>query len=275
MLLIHRWRRRLCAGVAALLLLSASAAHAQTDYYNTDAGRPLRVEDAYALERRAFEFQIAPLRLERAHGDEYHWSVEPEIALGILPRTQLEVAFPLEYVDAGPGLHTAGLAGVEISALYTLNAETALPAFGVGAGVLVPAGALGPSRPLISLKGLMTRTFTWARVHVNSEFTVEWGAARDLLSPESDAVRWMAGLAIDRAFPLRSMLLMAEVFAEEPLVEGRDLEWTAGAGLRYQLTPRWALDGGAGRRMTGQAPAWYFTFGSAVAVGLPWSSGTR
>ena len=32
-------------------------AQAQTDYYNTDAGRPLRVEDAAALERRGFEHE--------------------------------------------------------------------------------------------------------------------------------------------------------------------------------------------------------------------------
>src|SRR5688500_4458202 len=61
-------------------------ASAQTDYYNTDAGRPIRIEDAYATERYAFELQLAPLRLERSRGGVYNWGVEPEIAYGILPR---------------------------------------------------------------------------------------------------------------------------------------------------------------------------------------------
>ena len=56
------WRRcrprRLTVFLATTLALSAtlpSTARAQTDYYNTDAGRPVRIEDAYTLERRGFE----------------------------------------------------------------------------------------------------------------------------------------------------------------------------------------------------------------------------
>ena len=75
----------------AAALLSVRPALAQTDYYNTDAGRPITVEDAYAVERFAFELQLAPLRLERAWRGVYNWGVEPEIAYGIFPRTQLEV----------------------------------------------------------------------------------------------------------------------------------------------------------------------------------------
>jgi hypothetical protein len=44
--------------------------------------------------------------------------------------------------------------------------------------------------------------------------------------------------------------------------------WNAAAGLRYQLAPRWAIDGGIGRRFTGDDRAWYVTFGSAFALGL-------
>src|SRR4029453_3509588 len=64
-----------------------AAAGAQTDYYNTDAGRPIRVEDAYPTERYGFELQLAPLRLERSRGGVYNWGVEPELAYGVLPRT--------------------------------------------------------------------------------------------------------------------------------------------------------------------------------------------
>ena len=59
----------------AIASLAARPAAAQTDYYNTDAGRPITIEDAYPVERRALELQLAPLRLERARGGTYHLSL--------------------------------------------------------------------------------------------------------------------------------------------------------------------------------------------------------
>ena len=242
-------------------------AAAQTDYYNTDTGRPLQIEDAYPLERRAFELQAAPLRLERARGGLYQWGIEPEMAFGILPRTQLELSAPLAFIDGGPGVQRSGLAGIELSALHNLNVETSIPALAIGAGVLLPVGALGPDRAYTSIKGILTRTFTWARFHVNGEYT--FGS-----EPESigtvDLARWTAGIAVDRTFPLRSLLIGGEVFAREHLRGGEDVEWNAGAGVRYQLSPRVALDGGIGRRLTGDDQTWYLTFGTAYAFGLPW-----
>ena len=79
----------------------------------------------------------------------------------------------------------------------------------------------------------------------------------------------MGGLAVDRAFPLRSLLVTAEVVARQPLVEGADVAWETAAGTRYQLGPRLALDGGAGYRLTGDA-GWFVTAGAAISLGLPW-----
>ncbi len=262
---------RFGAGVAIALTVLARPASAQTDYYNTDAGRPIRIEDAYPLERRGFEIQAAPLRLERARGGVYHWGIEPELAVGILPRTEIEVGFPLAFTDAA-GQRTIGLAGVDVSALYNLNAETTIPALGVAAGVVLPAGRLAPDKAYPWVKGIGTRTFSWARFHVNGEYT--FASPPTAVADESAGVaelsQWVAGVAVDRTFPLRSMLLTAEVFAREPLVEGEHLEWNTGAGIRYQFRPRWALDAGFGRRLTGDDRAWYVTFGSAYAFGLPW-----
>ncbi|HEX2092411.1 MAG TPA: hypothetical protein VHG28_08415, partial [Longimicrobiaceae bacterium] len=130
-------RHAVLAAVVGAAGAGPAGAAAQTDYYNTDAGRPLRVEDALPVERHAFELQLAPLRLERRGGGVYGWEVEPELAYGILPRTQLEVAFPLALEDAGGGSRSSGLAGVEVSSLHNLNTETAtLPALAVAAEVL-------------------------------------------------------------------------------------------------------------------------------------------
>src|SRR5215213_2714705 len=61
---MERMRIGIPAAVLAVLVRGAPAG-AQTDYYNTDEGRPVRVEDAYPTERYAFELQLAPVRLER------------------------------------------------------------------------------------------------------------------------------------------------------------------------------------------------------------------
>ncbi|MBA3405624.1 MAG: hypothetical protein H0U13_13250, partial [Gemmatimonadaceae bacterium] len=80
---IEKILRSLALGSA--IVLSPPLLGAQTDYYNTDAGRPVQIEDAYATERYAFELKLAPVRLERAIGGVYNFGIEPEIAYGILP----------------------------------------------------------------------------------------------------------------------------------------------------------------------------------------------
>src|SRR5690606_17443525 len=251
---------------------SAPRAQAQTDYYNTDAGRPITVEDAYPIEQRALELQVAPLRLERINGGAYTWGIEPEIAVGLLPRTQLEVGFPLVYTDLGAGQHSTGLAGVEIAALHNLNVETTIPALAVGAEVLLPVGGLAADRAYPSVKGIATRTSSWARFHVNGQYTfgsrlteTEGGGAHG----PAELSQWMGGLAADRTFPLESLLVTAELVAWQPLVETLDVVWETAAGARYQLSPRVAVDGGAGYRFTGNQ-GWFATFGAAMSVGLPW-----
>ena len=255
----------------ALLTTAASAASAQTDYYNTDAGRPITVEDASAIERRAVEIQVAPLRLERARGGVYSWGIEPEIAVGVLPRTQIEIGAPLVYRDLGAGLRSTGLAGVEIAALHNLNLETSIPALAVGGEVLLPVGPLGPERTYASLKGIATKTLSWARFHVNGQYTFgESESPEDGAAHGAELSRWMGGLAVDRTMPLRSLLLTAELVAREPMAELADVAWETAAGARYQLSPRVAVDGGAGYRLTDDG-GWFVTFGAALSLGLPWS----
>ncbi|HEY0811453.1 MAG TPA: transporter [Longimicrobiales bacterium] len=259
--------RVLCLAVTPVLM-HIQQALAQTDYYNIDAGRPVTIEDAYPVERFAFELQAAPLRLERQRGGVYQWSVEPEIAYGILRRTQLEIGFPLAYVDNGLGNRSLGLAGIDVSMLHNLNVETeTLPAIGLAADVTLPVGSHAGNRTYVSGKAIVTRTFRWARIHANGRYT--FGSA-----PESEAdrgleelSRWTAGVAIDRAIPLKSMLMIGEVFATQPLGDG-GVEWNAGAGLRYQWSPRLALDAGLGKAFSGDDNSWHFTLGAAYAFAI-------
>ena len=275
---------RIAAGVVLALAAAAGRARAQTDYYNTDAGRPIQVEDAYALEYRGLELQAAPFRLERSRGGVYHFGLEPQLAAGLFPRTQLEVGLPLAYVDAGSGRRTTGVAGVDVSVLYNLNAETTLPALGVVGQVLLPVGGLAPDRAYPSLKGIATKTFRFARIHVNGQYTfgsrlpavgaaAAGGGTVGVVGagPQAQEVsRWLAGAAVDRTFPLSSLLVTGELYARQPLRRGEHVEYNAAVGMRFQLTPRTALDGGVGRRLNGPDQGWFVTVGSAYAFGLPW-----
>jgi hypothetical protein len=259
-------------------MLATATAHAQTEYYNTDRGRPLEIEDAYVAERHGVELKLAPLRLERTSGGVYTWGVEPEIAWGFLPRTQLEISAPLAFREVS-SQRQSGMTGLDISLMYNLNVETRTwPALALRADVLAPVGGLAPTKAYPSLTGIVTRTYRWGRVHLNGQYTIgdELAAtsAAAIGSTDlgglgaSELSRWLAGVAIERTFPLRAMLLGGELFAQQPLVADASAEYTAGAGVRYQLSPTFALDGGIGRRLNGDAPGWYVTFGSAYAFGL-------
>jgi hypothetical protein len=255
-----------------------ATAVAQTDYYNTDRNRPIRIEDAYPTERYSFDAHLAPVRLERSTAGVYSWGADPEIAYGILPRTQLEVGLPVAFIDLGSSERRAGLTGLDVSVLHNLNVETRfLPAFAVRATVLAPVGSLAPDRAYPSLQGMLTRTYRWARFHVNGEYTFgEAPAATSgteasvdrALGSDAELSRWLAGAAVDRAFPLRSTLITGELYAQQPIRSDENVEWNAGVGLRYQATPLFALDGGVGKRLTGSDQGWYVTFGVARVFAL-------
>jgi len=256
-------------------LLSSSRLAAQTDYYNTDAGRPVQIEDAYATERYAFELKLAPVRLERRQGGLYNWVVEPELAYGILPRTHIEVGLPLAYTDLGGNRRRSGITGLDLSFFHNLNVETAtLPALGIRADVLFPVGNLGPDRAYTSVKGIATRTFSWMRFHVNGQYTFGSSSTNvtvGTVTPRPGAVeisRWLAGVAVDKTFPLRAVLVTADFFARQPILEEEDADYNIGSGIRYQVNPKWAIDGGVGRRLNGPDQGWFATFGTAYAFAL-------
>jgi hypothetical protein len=283
----HAASRRRTAGILLWGALGATLGsgvparvlRAQTDYYNTDRGRPLQVEDALVIERRAVEVQLAPLRVEGGRGRRAQWGIEPEVAVGFASRTQFEVGVPLlRTVDALGRPQGVAAGGVELALLHQLNVETALPALAVGVETTLPAGREGPDRALLSLTGLLTRTLPKLRVHVNGQVTMGTApaavptGATAAESATGELSRWLAGVSVDKPFPMRSLLVGAEVVASRPLAAGvaQPLRWDVAAGARSQLSPRVAMDLGGGRRVAGEATGWFLTAGAAVSVGMPW-----
>jgi hypothetical protein len=306
-------QRRAVAATALLLVVQPVARPlvAQTDYDHTDAGRPIRVEDAVATERHALDVQLAPLRLERTAAGLARWRFEPKLSYGALARTEVEVRTALAMLprqgDAVPA--RAGLTGVGLSALRALTLETPrVPALALGADVLAPVGSLAAPRATYSLKAMLTRSFRLVRVHVNGAVgtwsvappaatsctgagcgtsplpfipdtpcdvapygdTPSGGSPRS--GPDSTATartngaRWFAGVALDHAFAVHSLLVSADLYAERIVGLYTRTDWATEVGVRRQVTPTIVLDAGAGRRFAGVNRATLATFGATLTM---------
>ena len=86
--------------------------------------------------------------------------------------------------------------------------------------------------------------------------------------------RWAGGIAADHAFALHSFLVAAGAFVEHDARAGALTEWTAEAGVRWQLGPRTVFDGGVGRHFTGADQSYYIVSGLSFELGVPgWMRG--
>lgn len=155
---------------ACLLLASSTVARAQGDYHNLDAGRPSRLEDASATARHELELQLAPLRHERLGSGLKRWRIEPKIAYGIAPFTELEVRAPWIFVDSpdSGAVLRYGFGGAAIGLLHSFGAERGrLPVFAVSGEWLAPVGNLSSHVGSYLVKGIATKTFDAVRAHWN------------------------------------------------------------------------------------------------------------
>jgi len=251
--------------VALLSGLSAPLA-AQIDYRNLDDDRPVLTEDAYPVERYAFEF-LLPYAFEDERGPGQLHALIPEIEYGVIRNGQLGLKLPLARVrEAGDAEY--GLAGLRVFGLYNLNSEgRLLPALSARADLLLPVGSLGGEATRVSLKAIATRSWGLTRLHANAAWTLGDEAALSAVEP---GARWSYSLAVDRTLFRQSVLLVGEVAARRA-VKGAPMEVNAAAGARYQWTPTTVLDFGVRRRLREAAgPDLALTVGFSHAFALSW-----
>lgn len=261
-----RWNR---IGVRTLWLVMASfaataPAAAQIDYRNLDDERPVATEDAYPIERYAFEL-TAPYRYEaEAEGSKLHL-IAPEIAYGLFPNAEFGLEAPLAAVDDGPDTDW-GLAGLRAFAFYNLNTESpVLPAFSLRGDLSLPVGSLAGDATRFTLKGIATRTWGRTRFHLNLARSF---GSEDGLAAAEPANRWAYSLAADRTLFRESVLLIGEVAATEAL-RGAPTEVNASVGARLQWAPTLVLDAGITRRLRhGVGPDFALTLGLSHAFAL-------
>ncbi len=230
---MHNVNRGLLA--FGLLALTSVEGISQVDYRNLDAGRPLRVEDAYPLEQKALEL-LAGWRAARRSGGAAH-EATASLTYGLLPNAQLEVGIGGGNIPDSAGRST-GLAGVDLAGLYNLWPERgALPAMAVHAGATLPVGGLAPEAAEAEVGAIATRSFGRQRLHLAGA----WGGER-----------WWYGGALDRTV-FRSSLLGALELTASREEEGAPVRLSATAGARWQWTPATVLDLGLSRQLRGSA----------------------
>jgi hypothetical protein len=254
----------LAAIAVACVAVSAPLA-AQLDYRNLDDHRPVRTEDAYAIERYAFEFML-PAEYGADVSGERTLVLAPEAAYGIVMNGQLGIKLPVALRRDDGAEDEWGLAGPRLFALYNLNTECpSLPGFALRTDLALPLGGLAGSGARLSLKAMATRGWGLTRLHVNAGASFGAGGADAAVDAEPD---WMVTVALDRTLLRHSLLFIGEL-AVLRMPGSSATEVTASVGTRYQLTPTLVLDGGVGRRLTSDAgPDYELTVGLTHAFGI-------
>jgi hypothetical protein len=259
---------RVTQQIAALAIALTTAGFrplaAQIDYRNLDDHRPVRTEDAYPIERYAFEL-LAPYEYENAPAGETRHAFTPELGYGVLANTQVGLKLPFAAVHGADGTDW-GLAGPRLFALYNFNTEgRTLPALALRADAALPVGNFAGDNAQLTLKGIATRSWGRTRLHLNGGVTLGDEAGRPEVSAPPD---WAVSVAADRTFLRQSLLVIGELGILE-VASGAPTEVTAGLGLRYQLAPTLVLDGGVSRRLVEDAgPDLGLTFGLSHAFAL-------
>ena len=252
------------AGIGGLMVWP-STSRAQIDYRNLDDDRPTLIEDAYPVERYAFEF-LAPWRFGRdRHGGSTHAFI-PEIAYGLLPNAQLGLKLPIAGASTPDG-RDWGISGLRLFGMYNFNTESrVLPALSLRSDVTVPVGSLAGEGTRVSVKAIATRSWGRNRLHLNAAYT--FGRDRGLAAAEA-AHKWWSGAAVDRTLYRQSLLIIGEVYALRSL-SADPVQLNASVGLRYQVTPYLVFDAGIARRLrTVAGPDYEVTAGFSRAFTIP------
>lgn len=291
-----------------LLLFVAGPLAAQTEYHELEAGRPVGIEDAFPTARQAIELQLAPVTVEQFGNGLTRATLEPAITYGILPRTDIELFAPFIFREHGE-TPTHGITQFGIAGLYNFNNESRLlPAFAVKGEIAFPAGGSPTSGTLYEGRAIATRTFGGFRVHLNVGYSsyhvapappAPVGCTKNCPPPppptpdfpcavvadapaavtnvpavtsasaQTNGNVLLLGGAIDRSFPLMSLLIVGDLVVEQ-YSNGlpRPDDWTSDIGFRKQISPRFVVDAGIGRLFHGLRPAWLVTIGTSYTFGI-------
>jgi hypothetical protein len=235
--------------IAVLVVTLATGEVYAIDHTNLDEGRPLRLEDAYAIAEDEIALEVGGgFTLQRRGSNR-----------GVFPAEVLYGAYPNLQVALGTTLSTAPrdiddrpkAGDLQMSALYSFNQETiSLPALALKVGVDTPTGIEARGYG-IELKGIITKSIERLSLHLNAGYEFLTSTSRD-----ERAGRYK--LALGASYPIGApqftrATLVGDVFAEQSTRRGESTFVGVEVGVRYQLTPWMVWDVGIGTEFAGPA----------------------
>jgi len=254
--------KQLIACVIALLLLVPVAALA-IDHKNLDEGRPLRLEDAYAISTGEIALEAgAGFTLRRRGADRGFFPIE--VLYGAFPNFQVGVGATLS-TDPREIDEPTKSGDLRTGALYNLNQETlVMPAFGVKLEVELPTGVDSKGVD-VEVKGIVTKSFERLSFHFNAAYLFLTDSDRG----ERDG---RYELVLGASYPIGAprftrATLIADVFTEQSTRRGESNVAGTEIGLRYQLTPSIVWDIGVGTEFSGPSDRSPFI----LSTGLSWA----
>jgi hypothetical protein len=248
------------AGCLLLLPMSAFG----IDHKNLDEGRPLRLDDAYAISTGEIEVEIgAGLTLQRRGTDRGFFPLE--VLFGALPNLQIGIGTNLS-TDPQEIDEPAKSGDLSLGVLYNFNQETlVMPAFGARIELNLPSGVASHGVE-VEVKGIVTKSFERVSVHLNAGYeflTDPRGGERD------GHYEVVLGASVPVGAPQYTRAtLIADVFTEEAVHRGEPNVVGGEIGFRYQLTPSIVWDLGVGTEFAGPADRSRFFLNTGLSFGF-------
>jgi hypothetical protein len=256
-------RQRSLIWSLALLMVTAPAAYA-IDHKNLDEGRPLRLDDAYAIASGELAVEVgAGFALERRAPDRGVFPVE--VLYGALPNLQLGLGTTL-LTDPREAHEQTKSGDLRVSGLYNVNQETlTLPAFGLKVELNLPTG-VDSAGVDVEVKGIVTRSIDRLSLHLNAGYAFLGGTTGE----EQDG---RYGVTLGASYPVGApqytrTTLVGDLFTEQGDRRGGSNVFGAELGFRHQLTQRVVVDAGIGSELAGPADRSSLFVTTGVSVGF-------
>ncbi len=225
-------------GLGAVALPAPVAA--QEDFRAAELDRPTRIEDAYPIKFREWEFQSG-LRGSLGEGDRGLLGLL-EFKTGLFRNGQMGVEIEGGVERPSADRTGGGIESASAHLLYGLARETvSLPAVAVRLDASTPGtGAIGHDDWQFGVMGIATRSLGRLRLHGNGGYRI---------AGEADGGDyWRFGLGADYPLGLFSRAILADLYVEAPVSAGRARVW-AEIGTRLQVSNWSVLDFGLATRL--------------------------
>jgi hypothetical protein len=245
--------------LVALMIVPVAAG--AIDHKNLDEGRPLRLEDAYAISTGEIALEAgAGFTLRRRGTDRGFFPVE--LLYGALPNFQIGVGTTIS-TDPREIDEATKSGDLRIGALYNLNQETlVMPAFGVKLEVELPTGIESKGVD-VEAKAIVTKSFERLGVHFNAAYLFLTDSGRGERDGRYELV---LGVSYPVGAPKYTRAtLVGDIFTEQSTHRGESNVVGTEVGLRYQLTPSIVWDVGVGTEFAGPADRSPFFFNTGFS----------